>query len=206
MSVTGDAARPGRLAHVHEHPEISDADLGLIRKLAPEARLVLDIGAGRGGFVRAARARGLQAWALDLEPDAAHLWRRDGVPGALGDGARAPFADGSLDVVRLKELIEHVEDPLALIREAARLLRPGGLLIVHTPSPYSQLYPVGNFWDDYTHVRPFSRLGLRRLIEDGGLRLERIEGYVAGRNALERALGRLLAPVLPHTYRVLARR
>ena len=206
MSVTGDAARPGRLAHVHEHPEISDADLRLIRKLAPEARLVLDIGAGRGGFVSAARGRGLQAWALDLEPDAAHLWQRDGVPGALGDGARAPFADGSLDVVRLKELIEHVEDPLALIREAARLLRPGGLLIVHTPSPYSQLYPVGNFWDDYTHVRPFSRLGLRRLIEDGGLRLERIEGYVAGRNALERALGRLLAPVLPHTYRVLARR
>src|SRR3990172_1949976 len=92
----------GRPRHVHEPPEISDADLRLIRQVAPEARLVLDIGAGRGGFVREARARSLQAWALDMEPDAARLWRRDGVPGALGDGARTPLADGSFAVVRLK--------------------------------------------------------------------------------------------------------
>jgi hypothetical protein len=105
----------------------------------------------------------------------------------------------------LKEIIEHVADPRALVEASRRLLRPGGVLIAHVPSPYSQLYPAGNFWDDYTHVRPLSRLGLQRLFEDSGMSVVEITGYTAGRNRFERLLGHALARVLPHTYRVIAR-
>lgn len=196
----------GPLAHLREHPELIEADLKLIEgSLSAKSRL-LDVGAGRGSFVTAAQRRGLAALGLDLQAEAARLWHRDGVAGVVGDGAAAPFRDSCFDLVRMKEVIEHVTDPLSLVREAKRLLRPGGLLIAHVPSPYSQLYPVGNFWDDYTHVRPLSRLGLRRLFADAGLQVLRIDGYVAGRNSIERALGKLLARVLPHIYRVVARR
>jgi SAM-dependent methyltransferase len=106
----------------------------------------------------------------------------------------------------MKEVIEHVEEPLALVREARRVLRPGGVLIAHTPTPYSQMYPVGNFWDDYTHVRPFSRLGLKRLMADAGMEIVRIEAYVSGRNSIERMMGKVLARVFPHIYKVTARR
>jgi hypothetical protein len=54
-------------------------------------------------------------------------------------------------------------------------------------------------------VRPISRFGLTRLVADAGLELDRIEGYMSGRNAAERALGKVLARVLPHMYRVIAR-
>ncbi len=194
----------GPLVHLREHRELIDADLRFIDgRLSGQAPL-LDIGAGRGAFVLEARRRGFQAWGMEMQPAAARVWSRAKVPGVLGDGARAPFADSCFGLVRMKEVIEHVEDPLSLVREARRLLRPGGLLIAHVPSPYSQLYPIGNFWDDYTHVRPLSRLGLRRLVEDAGLRLLRVDGYVAGRNPIERALGKILARVLPHIYRVVA--
>ncbi len=117
-----------------------------------------------------------------------------------------PFASQSLDVVRAKELIEHLTDAGPMLLEVYRVLRPGGLFLSHVPSQYSAVYPVGNFWDDYTHVRPLSRLGLQRLLEDAGFQLIFVKGYTAGRNPAERLLGRLLGRILPHTWLGAARR
>lgn len=197
-------ANEGPLVHLREHLEVIEADIKLIRGYLAGGRL-LDIGAGRGSFVREARAAGFDAIGLDMEPGAIAVWSETRLPGVVADGFRAPFAAGVFDLVRLKEVLEHVEDPLALVKEARRLLRPGGIFLAHVPTPYSQLYPVGNFWDDYTHVRPMSRLGLRRLLADGGFEVLRIDAYTAGRSPVERALGLVLARVFPHIYRVTAR-
>jgi SAM-dependent methyltransferase len=194
----------GPLTHLREHEELIEADLRLIRRYLPAPSRVLDIGAGRGSFVLRARRDGLDAVGLEMEPGAVRVWSKLAVPGVVADGFRTPFVDAAFAVVRMKEVIEHVEDPLALVREARRVLAPGGLFIAHIPTPYSQFYPVGNFWDDYTHVRPLSRTGIQRLLADAGMRVLTIDAYTAGRNAVERALGRVLARVLPHIYRVTA--
>lgn len=194
----------GPLAHLREHEDVIERDLRLILGRCRAGARLLDVGAGRGSFVRAANRRGLRAIALDMQPEASGVWQRDGVAGVVGSGAALPFAAATLDVVRMKEVLEHVEDPLALCHEAKRLLVAGGIFVAHVPTPYSQLYPVGNFWDDYTHVRPFSRMGLRRLIADSGLDLVKIDAYVSGRNHVERALGSILARIFPHIYRLVA--
>jgi SAM-dependent methyltransferase len=196
----------GPLAFLREHQEVIDQDLGMLKRFAPGAGRLIDVGAGRGSFVIDANQGGRQALALDTQQEAAHLWPRLQVPGVLGDGLHLPFRDSSFDVVRMKEVIEHVTDPLAFVREARRVLRPGGVLIAHVPTPYSQFYPVGNFWDDYTHVRPFSKVSLQRLIADAGMEMLQVDAYTSGRNSIERAVGKLLARVLPHIYRVVARR
>jgi SAM-dependent methyltransferase len=197
----------GPLSHLKEHADVIDADLRLLRRSLAGARgRVLDVGAGRGSFVAAALGLGLDAIGLEVDAGAPAVWSRAEIAGVLGVGSALPFTGGSFDAVRIKEVIEHVEEPLTLVREARRVLRAGGLLIAHTPTPYSQFYPIGNFWDDYTHVRPFSRTGLKRLVSDGGLELISIDAYTSGRNAAERLLGRALARLVPHIYRVVARK
>jgi 2-polyprenyl-3-methyl-5-hydroxy-6-metoxy-1,4-benzoquinol methylase len=190
--------------HIHEHRDIVDADLTIIGRALPAAGHVLDIGAGPGIFVASARERGLDALALDIEHSAASAWRDALSPGVLADAFHLPFRPRSFGVVRIKEVIEHVADPLGLLLAARDVLTPGGMVIAHVPSPYSQFYPIANFWDDYTHVRPLTRRGLARLFADAGLRCDRIEGYVSGRNRAERIAGAVIGRVLPHTYRVVA--
>lgn len=139
-------------------------------------------------------------------PEAASISRAEGLPFVLADVTSLPFASASVDVVRAKELIEHLVNPAPMLLEAYRVLRPGGILIIHVPTHFSALYPVGNFWDDYTHVRPLSRTGVKRLLEDTGFAVTSVKGYTTGRNVVERSLGRLLAIVAPHTWLALARK
>lgn len=196
----------GPLVHLREHRDIIETDLRLVRLRTTQGARLLDVGAGRASFVKAARNEGIEAIALDLQQEAASLWGKEGVTGVIGDGGRMPFAAGTFDVVRMKEVLEHVEDPLGLVREGKRLLKDGGYFVAHVPTPWSQFYPVANFWDDYTHVRPISRYGLQRLFDDAGMKLELVEGYMSGRNTAERMLGIVLSKVLPHMYRVVARK
>lgn len=199
-----DPANVSPVGHIREHIEIIDGDLAIIGRQMADVHHILDIGAGPATFVARARAAGYDALALDIEPGAGPVWRAAGIPGVLADGFRLPLRDGVFDVVRIKEVIEHVEDPRRLLLAARAVLASGGHVIAHVPSPYSQFYPVANFWDDYTHVRPLTRRGLERLFIDAGFTIARIQGYVSGRNAIERTVGALLGRVVPHTYRVVA--
>ncbi len=196
----------GYFRHIIEHPELSTRDVAIIRKHQPDARRIVDIGCGRGGFVAICRQELRDALGIDNEPAAARICRAQGLPFVLADAQQLPFASNCLDVVRAKEIIEHLPDPRPMLWEIHRTLRPGGLFLSRVPSHFSALYPMGNFWDDYTHVRPLSRLGLRRLLDDTGFEIDFISGYTAGRNAAERLLGWVLGRVLPHTWLALARK
>jgi ubiquinone/menaquinone biosynthesis C-methylase UbiE len=73
-----------------------------------------------------------------------------------------PFPDAGFDGVIMKDLLEHVPDPVHVVREAARVLRPGGLAFASSPDAQRWV------WDDYTHRRPFTRKSYRLLFRDQG--------------------------------------
>lgn len=191
---------------IRTHPEISARDVELIARERPEAGRILDIGCGAGEFLEMCGERFDAALGIDPSPASVRLCRSRRVPALRADGSALPFASASMEVVRAMNILEHILDPHVFVREIYRVLEPGGLALIRMPTQYSILYPVANFYDDYTHIRPLSRPGLRRLLNDAGLNPLFIQGYTAGRNWLERILGRGLGLVFPRSWLALARK
>lgn len=103
--------------------------LQLLRARRAEfGRDLLDVPSGGGPVVDGARAAGYDVVEVDLFP-------RQGIRGVCADAcARLPFADASFDVVLSMEGIEHFEHQAGFVRECARVLRPGGWLLLTTPN------------------------------------------------------------------------
>ena len=103
----------------------------LIRAL-PWGQL-LDAPCGDGAISHLARSLGFQVWACDIDPSA--LADRHGVQFQVVDLNRdLPYADGAFDVVLSIEGIEHLEHPGHCVQEFARVLKPGGTLVLSTPN------------------------------------------------------------------------
>ena len=92
---------------------------------------VLDVGCGEMPF-RALLPPGTRYTGLDV-PEAADFGMRRHPLTADFDGLHIPFADGSFDHILCTEVLEHAEDPAALIAEMRRVLRPGGTLVATVP-------------------------------------------------------------------------
>ena len=130
----------------------SDCNL-LLQRIAPYLQLcsestVLDIGSGVGSFVVGCRERDLLAFGI--EPDrigqGGRLTAIQIASRRLGDqifvaglGERLPFADESFDLVTVNQVIEHVADQPAVLREASRVVKGGGVVYIACPN-YLRLY------------------------------------------------------------------
>lgn len=134
----------------------------------PKGARVLDAGCGQGTVLAK-----LAAYRPDLQLFGVDVALAGEVTGATllaGDIMRLPFPDGDFHLVFSRQVLEHVADNLGMIQELSRVLRSGGQLYVDCPDvrntmPWAPL----NFWEDPTHLRPYTRRGLRRLFELCGL-------------------------------------
>lgn len=109
----------------------------------PQAGIGLDLGCGLGLQTGEMRRRGYRV--LGLEPSVGLLRQRPdrGTPVLAGDGMRLPFADRSLDFVFVIGVLHHLPGRAAqaeAFREIARVLRPGGRLLVHESNPRNPLF------------------------------------------------------------------
>jgi len=158
----------------------------IIPLLAAEAgREVLDAGCGPGVNSITLARRGLRVTAIDDDPEKletlGELRRLLGVDVKLerADVCRLPFDDASFDKVLCSEVLEHVEDDRGAVSEFARILRPGGLLVVTVPSEASIVH---EYEDDFGHARAgYNAESLRALLGGQGLRVERCESYLHSR-------------------------
>ncbi len=132
LAVGGDTATPKNLS----------LRLGLMRQHIAPRDVVLDVGCGRGEYLR--RMVGDCADALGIETAAEKLADcRHAHPELSGrvfdvSAEEMPFADGHFDVVIVNEVLEHIPDQAAALREIHRVLKPGGKFLLFCPN---RLFP-----------------------------------------------------------------
>ena len=93
-------------------------------------RRCLDVGAGTGDLARELHRRGAEALAIDASAPMLRAGRLDGIAAVVGDAQRLPVADGTADGIVTGFLLRNLPDLPAFLAEAARALKPGGLLVV----------------------------------------------------------------------------
>ena len=115
------------------NPAIIRSVLELLEDVPAEGRRVLDVSCKRGEILTALKARGFAVQGTQFAPDAPEV---DGIPVDRGvDLIKGlPYPPESFDVVLLVEVIEHLENHRAAISELARVLKPGGILVLTTPN------------------------------------------------------------------------
>ena len=134
--------------------------------LPPPGRLALDIGCGEGRVARRLSALGYAVIGVDASPTLVGLAQRADRAGdyRVADAAELPFADGSFDLVVLFMSLQDMDDPVAAMREAGRVLEPGGTVAFAIIHPFwtagladeegDRFVIGGSYLDVVPHVRP----------------------------------------------------
>jgi SAM-dependent methyltransferase len=137
---------------------------------------LLDFGCGGGGFLQHMHRRGWQVLGVDASLAAAQRVRTElGLPALCGSLPHPELAPGSFDVVTMWHSLEHVHDPQGVLRQAHRLLVPGGKLVVAVPNidslPFRWFGPVWYALDLPRHLTHFAPWTLQLMLEKAGFRI-----------------------------------
>ena len=147
---------------------------------------LLDVGCSSGQFMFWAKERGFECKGVEINKRTAEIARANGFEVHNGFLDSAPFEKNSFDVVYLGDVIEHVNNPRALVNEAESFLKDGGLFVFSTPN-------MDCFWSDTTllmyrlfripwaavtpphHLFQFSIGNLSRLLNENGFNVTHAE-------------------------------
>ena len=164
-----------------------------LRRYIPEKGLLLDIGCAGGRLLQIARDDGWDVTGIDIsEHFAEHVRNSFGIDAIAGDFVTHDFGGDGFDVVVLRHVLEHLDDPLVSMRRARELVRPGGHCFLEFPNIESPglrlkrfIHRTGirrkRFREGFIpgHAYEFCRESFQRLIDITGFGMVRWETYSA---------------------------
>ncbi|HKU73281.1 MAG TPA: methyltransferase domain-containing protein [Pyrinomonadaceae bacterium] len=142
----------------------------ICRQVTDRRPKILDVGCGTGANLLMLSKYG-DAEGVDISEDALAFCRERGLDKVrLGAGEKLPYEDGTFDLVTAFDVVEHMDDDLAGLREMRRVLRPGGRALLFVPT-FMFLWGLQD--DVSNHRRRYRLPELRRVLEQAGFEIER---------------------------------
>ena len=142
----------------------------ICRRVTDRRPRILDVGCGTGANLLMLSQFG-DAEGVDLSEDALAFCRERGLEKVkLGAAEKLPYDDDTFDLVTALDVVEHLDDDLAGLREMQRVLRPGGRVLLFVPT-FMFLWGLQD--DVSNHRRRYRLPELRRVLEQAGFEIER---------------------------------
>jgi len=151
---------------------------------------VLELGCGRGEFLRGAINRGWTAFGVDMTADFTKAAQTHGIKIESSSIEDCQALEQSYDVVLMVAILEHLYEPMKTLKRVSSALRPGGLLFVHVPNEVSLTMRIGNLYmrargRDWAinlsptfspfHVVGFSPNSLRKALNEAGFEIHTLK-------------------------------
>ena len=136
-----------------------------------ETRRLLDVGCHIGVMVDLAQKAGWESWGVEPSQWASEQARKQGLHVLTGTLNDAVVPENYFDVVTLWDVVEHLTDPAAELRNAHRVLKPGGIFAIHTidiESPFARFMGSRWPWLMEMHLYYFSPRTLGKMLEKNG--------------------------------------
>lgn len=156
--------------------------IGSLLGKMPADICLLDVGCSSGAFLGAAVKLGYRAEGIEPATRAAATAQAAGLKVRMGLLHEAGYADGEFDAVTLFEVIEHLKEPLALLQECKRILRPGGILLIGTGNAAGwSAIAMGAHWEYFDiskhggHISFYSPASLEKLAVQAGFKVADVQ-------------------------------
>ena len=139
---------------------------------------LLDIGCGLGDFLACGQAQGWDVFGSEISPQPAAEARRRGFKVYEGELQTIEFAPETYDLATMWDVIEHLEDPKGCLKAIYTILRPAGLLFIHTGNAHFQIAKAkilnhllpdrSPFLIPYQHLYHFEPRTMRAMLTEAG--------------------------------------
>lgn len=167
------------------HQKVSKRRLATALNLsmtASKSPHLLDVGCSSGSLLAVAASMGLSVSGVEPATAAAEAAKRAGFDVHVGYLNQANYPDGYFDIVTLFEIVEHLSDPSALVKECRRVLKVGGILAINTPNAASWTAKfMEERWEGFSlaglggHVSFFTPKSMGFLAHLAGLKVAKVE-------------------------------
>lgn len=134
-------------------------------KIFEGCKNILDVGCGTGWFCKFLKESYPESNIIGTDIEDGRKFKNFDF--FLAGIEKLPFKDLTFDGISCKAVLEHIHNPLLAVLEMNRVLKKDGILFISVPDAKDK-----NFWDDYTHVRPYTKKSLFGLLNDGGFKIE----------------------------------
>ena len=155
-------------------------------KISGKQKKILDIGSGPGFFLRRAKKRGWNVLGIEPSPIAYEYAKKQKIPTVQKFFHEVNIKQlGKFDVIHMYDVLEHVNDPINILKESYSLLKKGGIIIIEVPNDFNPLqeivqksYKKKEYWvtlssklKKFDHINYFNFKSISKLIEKIGFRI-----------------------------------